>query len=638
MNALKFFDENRENSFRFAKEEIRFEPALFRYIELESRFEPEFKKTAGIIDAAFKKELEDIIDYTENIEAFLEKTFVPLSEFAVKQLSLEGYYDCDAQSFYTNWIEPQFERLLLIKDQLQGELDRMDMEQTQRNAIRVERRKQATREASRQFWIDRQGNIRNHADSEANYQYVKNFFGRTMDAISNSMEREKLYDASKGEIKKELMLIGSNTVEAVAYILKKNAHIDIRDTRTQEDLTKAKAIFNNLKSGVVQAEQINEAVVQVFRLNPQENGFLEWCMERYGDPDGELGRVAKLFHVDIESVKRKKLEAVVNLKTEADALASKKALENLESQLSCPAPDLENKIDNALIDFDREFRTVDGEEYKTREEAGLARQELEEVKKVLERYPMDNPEKCQAFIDAIAALTLKTSVADKYVRTARDRSSQQEDKLNEIVGKYNLSQENATILLTRHSALARSGLEGLEMFELGAAVSAGVTDMFHVSTDDIVLAYVDLYHNKKRGGLLFSQKGIYSCFIPFCKTKAGFIVMIIVIVYIVMGLFSAVGQILNEGINGGFIFLVLVSLVVLLNVLPIKKIHRSFTQLNDVSLSIPNKKKKLMINEGTTVPKFKKTKAFFDKLDEVVKEQQALQIRASLKDGEHKTI
>ena len=699
MNGLKSIGENGLSPFRFAAEKISFEPALFRFIELESRFEPEFEKTAGIIDAAFKAELEDIIDYTENIDGFLKKVFVPLSEFASKQLSLEGCYDYDVQTFYKNFAEPRFERLLLIRDELKNELERMDEEQAMRNAMRVERRKQETREASRRIWVDWQGNIRNGGSSEESFQYMKNLFGRTMDAINNSAEREKLYDASKNEIKKELMSICFDLVGSVAYVLNKNAGIDIRDTRTQEDFSRSRAIFNNLRSGVVPAEQINEAAVQVFRLNPQENGFLAWCVEQYGDPDGEISRAAELFHVDIAPAKRKKLEATVNLNTEADALASKKALETLQSQLSCPAPDLVKKIDDALVKFDLEFRTVDGveyktreeaslarqeleevkkiserypldnlensqafldaiaamglktsvadkyvkkaqeafakfdleirtvdgEEYKTREEASLARQELEEVKKVSERYPLDNPEKCQAFLDAVASLGLKTSVADKYVKAARDRFSRQKDKLGEIIKKYKMSQENANILLTRHSALGRSGLDGLKTFELGSSVPSGVADVFHVSADDIVLAHINLFGSEKKGGLLISQNGIYSSFIPFCKTKAGVISMIVVALLFLLLLFITIGSAFcGEDVAKMFGFWTFVLFVVLLNLLPFRKIYRSFTKWSDVSLPFSIDKNSLKINKETSLPHFKKTKAFLEKLNKTIEEQNEL--------------
>ena len=641
MGSLMTLTKNELTPFRFNAEEITFDPVLIRYVELESRFESTINETIVKIEEGFKAELDDIFNFTENIDGFLPKIFKPLSEFAAKQLSLEGCYDIDTDSFYKNYVKPKFERILEIKQELLQGLERIDEKQEQRNAMRIERRERATQEAretqpvriTQNVYTTSDGRVisRSHvhdpAANEANYQYMKNLLGRTMDVFKNSAERAELFDAVREEIKKELMWICYDMVDSVAYALGENLGIDIRDPRTPEDYEKAATIFKNLKSNVIREEQIDQAVTQVFRLNPQEKGFLAWCVERYGDPDGELGRAAELFHVDVSAAKRKKLEAAVNLKTEADALASKKALEELQAQLSCPAPDLMKKVDDAIVKFDREFRTVDGVEYKTRDEAALARRELDEVNELSKRYPLDNPQLCQDFLNAIAALGLKTSVAEKIVRKATERLSKQKGKLEQFVKESNLSKDAAALLLARHSALARSGLTGMKMFELGNPLSDNLAKAFTVSSDDVALAHINVYNSEKKGGLLISRKGIYSSFIPFCKTKPGLILRIVVAILFVL-LLSLTILVSWGGDNPGiFIFYTIVLFVALVALLPIKKkIIRDFTEWNEVSLSFAVNQRILKINEEQDhiLPHFNKSKAFFEKLKEAVNTQKDL--------------
>lgn len=271
MNELKPVVKNELTPFRFNAEEISFEPALFRYIELESRFEPAIEKTVGEIEAGFKNELDDIFDFTENIDGFLKKTFTPLSDFAAKQLSLEGCYDYDAETFYRECVEPKFERLLQIKKALEKGLDQIDREQEERNEMRVERRKQATEEArEREYvWNDQNGrrHVANSASNEEQYQYVKNLLGRAIDAFDNNSKRDELFNEVREEIKKELMWICYDMVGSVAYALGESTGIDIRDPRTPEDYEKANTIFKNLLSGHVRPEQIDDAAMQIFRLN-----------------------------------------------------------------------------------------------------------------------------------------------------------------------------------------------------------------------------------------------------------------------------------------------------------------------------------------------------------------------------------
>ena len=53
--------------------------------------------------------------------------------------------------------------------------------------------------------------------------------------------------------------------------------------------------------------------------------------------------------------------------------------------------------------------------------------EQEEVEKLADRYPPDNQQLCQTFLDAVSELGLKTSAAGEYVRTANENMIRQKE-------------------------------------------------------------------------------------------------------------------------------------------------------------------------------------------------------------------
>ena len=168
------------------------------------------------------------------------------------------------------------------------------------------------------------------------------------------------------------------------------------------------------------------------------------------------------------------------------------------------------------------------------EAASLMRMEQEEVKKLADRYPPDNPFLCQAFLDAVSELGLKTSAAGEYVRTANENMIWQKDCLERIQKRYGLPQNKATLLLTGYSALSRSSLPGMKMFDVAGASGDPVArkggktgpfsepmpdfmkQTFKIPDHDIVLGGIDLFKewnlrsSKRKGGLLFSRDGIYA--------------------------------------------------------------------------------------------------------------------------------
>ena len=346
--------------------EVKFNPGLFYFAEISHRFAPIIEQCIANVDRRCDKELGDMQSFISNIDGVLGNVFNPLVEFSVKQLSLLGCYDFDPGSFFERYVEPKFGEILKIKKQLISEDNRIDAEQEARNEMRTERR----RNAANQYLYSRD------RDNSNIIQGGRNLVGWVMDQGKNQAERDRIYGRVKNKVKLELKWICHDMPGSVAQALYKSTGFDIRDPRSPDDYNRAENIFKNIKEGNVSDDRLEQAALDVFSLNPETPGFLQWCVGQYADPDGNFEKAAAIFHIDINETKYEILSSAVNLDTEENALASKKALEELQGDLSFSSPELTRKVEDALIAFDKEARTVSGVEFETREKAAEAGRQL----------------------------------------------------------------------------------------------------------------------------------------------------------------------------------------------------------------------------------------------------------------------
>lgn len=693
-----------KNTLMFHGVTVEFDPGLFYFAEINHRFAPVIAQCIANIDKRFGNELGDMQSVISNIDGVLGNVFNPLIDFSIKQLSLLGCYDFDPESFFDKYVKPKFGEILDIKNSLISAENSIDSAQESRNEMRTARRQN----------IANQYLNSNDRDNANLVQGAKNAFGWLADQCKNQAERDRIYGQVKNKIKIELKWICHDMPGSVAQAVYKSTGLDIRDPRTAEDYNRAENIFKNIKSGNVPGDSLDRAALDVFSLNPQEPGFLQWCVKQYGDPDGEFENAASIFHVDIKKTKYEILGSAIHLETEESALASKEALEELQKNLSVSSPELMQKVEDALIAFDKEARTVSGVEfdtreeakearrqlqllndmiaagdtqtedgtkkllneideagltvcfveeakrqlneklvkfdldartvcgkeyrtreeaedarrqlqtmetilgagdlktedginavlaefekaglnaffaeakkqelqkeliridtelrtvddieYKTREEAALARHELDEVTKLYSSCNFDNPELCRSFLSNVAALELKTGAADKITKEIENRCTAQEAKLGQIVKKYGFSQEEAQSLLTRHSMLARSGLSKLKMFDLADTNLGDVAVNFSVPQDDIIIGMLDLC-NSRTQGILITRAGLFSRNVPFLRSKnfvtfAGFIgsPLLAILLYC---------MVINNPLPGAMALFLIFIVVLLLFVVPI---------------------------------------------------------------------
>jgi hypothetical protein len=233
--------------------------------------------------------------------------------------------------------------------------------------------------------------IRNVAEGAAHSMF--NAVGNKFDKMMANSELKSIFKdkANREKLIKGVYAATENLHMTLVDLLGEYTDVKIKDIPSDRDCETAKRLLNNIESGTVPEEKINELYMQAMDLNPYNLDLYIAMMKRYGDADKQLGTTAKYFEVGLDNVKDDiALDFVKENQgeTEEDAVLAKEKLIKFCQDLSLDVSDeLEcmKYINKRLYDFDLAYRTVDGVECRTRENADMAREELPKIQEYMQQ-------------------------------------------------------------------------------------------------------------------------------------------------------------------------------------------------------------------------------------------------------------
>ncbi len=162
-------------------------------------------------------------------------------------------------------------------------------------------------------------------------------------------------------------------------------HEIVWSVASESDMTTSQRLLNNIKSGAVPKEKVNQIYQEILALNPYNLELFEHMLSVFGDESGELGTLADYYGVALQDSKdRQALRYVKDIQgeTEEDSVKAKEKLIEYCGTLSLPVTeelDCMKYINQRLEDFDLQYRTVDGVVCTTRDSADFARKGLQEI-------------------------------------------------------------------------------------------------------------------------------------------------------------------------------------------------------------------------------------------------------------------
>lgn len=204
--------------------------------------------------------------------------------------------------------------------------------------------------------------------------------------MANSELKQIFSDSKTREIMEKGVLEAAFALHYVLIQLISDAKQEIVwNVPSESDMTTAQRLLNNIKSGAVPKEKVNQIYQKILILNPYNLELFENMLAVFGDENGELGALADYYGVALQDSKdRQALRYVKDIQgeTEEDSVKAKEKLIEYCGTLSLPVTeelDCMKYINQRLEDFDQQYRTVDGVVCTTRDSADFARKELQEI-------------------------------------------------------------------------------------------------------------------------------------------------------------------------------------------------------------------------------------------------------------------
>ncbi len=245
--------------------------------------------------------------------------------------------------------------------------------------------------------------------------------------VANSELKQIFSDSKTREIMEKGVFEAAFALHYVLIQLISDAKQEIVwNVPSESDMTTAQRLLNNIKSGAVPKEKVNQIYQEILTLNPYNLELFENMLAVFGDENGELGALADYYGVALQDSKdRQALRYVKDIQgeTEEDSVKAKEKLIEYCGALSLPVTDqldCMKYINQRLEDFDLQYRTVDGVVCATRDCADFAREELQAL---------------QAFFGEIAPPTSE-SLLDYEADLLERRTEFEERFSSELKQKY----------------------------------------------------------------------------------------------------------------------------------------------------------------------------------------------------------
>jgi TPR repeat protein len=245
-----------------------------------------------------------------------------------------------------------------------------------------------------------------------------NLVGKGITMVGNSIKKSNVYNSEETK-----NIVWSGIYRSIFVM--HTALCDILGIPFTLQVDKANSLWSNI--GRMQKKDVFTNIVNILSLNPYKKEVYEFCIEAYGDEEGEVQIMADFFGINAGSIKKRLLENVfngLNLRTENSTMKAKATINEYIARYGLknspiPTPFL-REINTKLQAFDQEARNVDGVVFTKREEANVAAKELTRIKEIMSKDYAKSEEKALAALKQLREAKLKSSIAEKYIKTVED--------------------------------------------------------------------------------------------------------------------------------------------------------------------------------------------------------------------------
>ncbi|MDR2730550.1 MAG: zinc ribbon domain-containing protein [Treponema sp.] len=418
-----------------------------KYVELAQNASKEFGDKY--------KRFSSIEDVFNGYDAVCGELLEPIFDAAVSDLLANKVYDIDKRRIFDALCQQYGEKGMLKTDiAMEGIKDKFE------DIIEDQQAKENYRRARRQGrgrvgWIGFgvegavkgavQAGVINAGTGIAHG--AVNMVGNAFSAIGAGIKKIALFNNSStfDSLDKAFYRDCINILFVLVGILEKNG-MRIK-SQTTDEVNRAKVLFDNISNPGFPRGEVLNALIQSILLDPYEDTGYLMLIDRFGDKNNEVERLAAYFHVDVAAYKENIIQEYFKklpLATLEDVLAARKSIAGMCAIGGVPNT-IHTEIERLLEDrkYDRLYEKYSGfpkntldEWYACREKIGLLSKELE---------VSDNGKEIIEEIDA-EIIKFKCRLAGKFLsklpKTSEDEAVEAKKRLEKYCDEIELSHKN----------------------------------------------------------------------------------------------------------------------------------------------------------------------------------------------------
>lgn len=249
-----------------------------------------------------------------------------------------------------------------------------------------------------------------------------NFFGNMMTTANTNTEKERLFNDENTLI--TLVSGVYNNVFSITYALvdalRNNGITDVSMYTLAEDASKATALLNNLKNGLIPTEKRESVIENIIYSDPYNEEIYLHVLENYGDDDRGIESITEFLSVDIEDGREKVLSkyySKLSKKTEQDTLESIELFKKYAKSINIDdISEYLKKFDEILVQHDINIRTIDNVLFETREAAEVARSEYNEILEIKSKIVTFTEKSLTDAIKELESKEHKTCLKEKHLK------------------------------------------------------------------------------------------------------------------------------------------------------------------------------------------------------------------------------
>lgn len=249
-----------------------------------------------------------------------------------------------------------------------------------------------------------------------------NIGGKIISSIGASMKKNSLFNDDNTL---ETLVLG---IQSSVYGIEL-AYIDFLNDNyenkipviLEKDEKQAEVIFNNILNRNLDFNTEINLFKNIIDLDPYNFDYYAYMISKYGDSNNEISKMAYYFGYDLLGYKQEIINKAfnqLNMDTEKNTLQAKKEITKMINDLglNCESDDRVNYINQKLNEFDKEARTIDGILFANREKADKARNQIEEIKDILNNMDKNNMSSIKEAKIKILGINAEPELTNKYIK------------------------------------------------------------------------------------------------------------------------------------------------------------------------------------------------------------------------------